>query len=230
MKNKLLFAFAFLGILSFQSCKLDDETADIRETYFFNQGITLDPFKTEYSEGDIFWMEVRIPDKVLQDLETSKDIFVSNAKFNVAINTEVVEFDPLPQSPVRFDISMQNGTLFKEADFENTANATLFFGCPDNTYILRAGLQLKEVGNYMLFLNQEQGASLITFTGDSDCSLQDIFPPPAEADLGYVQFTFDVEDTNLDVFNSLVGSETSPLLDSYREALENKTAFFISVR
>ena len=230
MTKKLLFAFAFLGMLSFQSCKLDDETANLRETYFFDQGITLDPLKTEYSEGDIFWMEVRIPDKMLQDLETSKDIFVSNARFNVPIKTEVVEFDPLPQAPTRFDLTMQSGTAFKEDDFENTANATLFFGCPDNTYILRAGLQLKEVGNYMLFLNQEQGASLITFTGDSDCSLQDIFPPPAEADLGYVQFTFDVEDTNLDVFNSLVGSETSPLLDSYREALENKTAFFISVR
>ncbi len=230
MENKLLFVFAFLGMLSFQSCKLDDETANIRETYFFNQGITLDPLKAEYSEGDILWMEVRIPDKMLQDIETSKDIFVSNAKFNVAINTEVVGFDPLPQAPVRFDLAMQSGTLFKEEDFENTANATLFFGCPDNTYILRAGLQLKEVGNYILFLNQEPGASLITFTEDSDCGLQEMFPPPAEADLGYVQFTFDVEDTNLDVFNGLVGNETSPLLDSYREALENKTALFISVR
>ncbi len=231
MKNKFLLMALSLFLLGLWSCKLDDEgNQPVRNIYNFKQGVSLDPFKKEYSVGDIFWMEVDIPGKTLKDLASGENIFISNAAFKIILSSEVVSVDPLPQSSVRFDAIQQSGTLVKGEDFETDAGAALDFGCPEDTYTLRAGLQFKEEGNYLLFLNREEVVTLVFFTGDSDCSLQNTFPPPSEADLGNILFTFDVEDTNLDVFNTLVGSTVNPTIDSYRKALEDKTAFFISVR
>lgn len=231
MKKKFLLAAATLFLLGMWSCKIDDDSSQpVRNIYNFEKGIVLDPLKKEYSVGDIFWMNVNIPGKMLKDLATSEDIFISNATIYINLSAEALSIDPIPQSSVRFDAFQQAGKLVKEDGFDANANASLIFGCPEDSYSLRAGLQLKEKGNYVLFLNKEEVISLIFFTDDSDCSLQDIFPPPPEADLGNLFFTFDVEDNNLDVFESLVGTTQNPAIESYRKALENKTAFFLPVR
>ena len=222
---------ASLLLSSLWGCKIDDNTGTPqRETYNFAKGVKLDPFKKEYLEGDIFWLEVNIPGKQLEAQGTGEDIFVSKATFFIKLEAEVLAAEPTPQSNLRFNAAQESGRIIKGADFDTNAEASLAFGCPDDDYFLRAGLEFEEKGNYILFLNRNDDVSLVTFTDDSDCSLQNIFPPPPEANLGYVKFTFDVEDTNLDVFNDVVGDNPNPILDSFREALENKTAFFISVR
>ena len=167
---------------------------------------------------------------MLRDIISGEDIFVSNARFAVILSSEVLSADPMPQSSVRFDAVQQTGELIKLELFEKNAGATLRFGCPEDAYSLRVGLQLREQGNYLLFLNKEEVTTLVFFTEDSDCSIQNLFPPPAEADLGNVLFTFEEEDNNLDVFDSLAVSPLSPTLEAYREALVNKTAFFLPVR
>ena len=230
MKLKDYCLIILLVVVALSGCKLDDESPTLRNTYNFIEDITLEPFKKEYNQGDILWLEVRLPNKMLQDVDSGESQFISNARFNVTLHTELLEIEPLPQVSSRFDIAMQSGELFKEDDFETTGNSTLFYGCPDNGYVLRAGLQLKEAGNYVLFLNRDIGATLITFTDDSDCSLQNIIPPPAEANLGYVQYFFETDDTNLDVFESLIGTTSNPQLERYREALATKKALFLSVR
>lgn len=231
MKNYLLPAAAAFFLLSLWSCRIDDNSSQPqRNIYNFRKGVSLDPFKKEYNVGDIFWMEVDIPGKKLTDLASNEDIFISNATFTIILSSEVLAAAPQPQSSVRFDAVQEKGALVKGEDFETDAGAAVSFGCPEDTYSFRVGLQLKEEGNYLLFLNRDEVVTLAFFTDDSDCSIQNIFPPPAEADLGNVLFTFDVEDTNLDVFNSLVGSAASPAIESYRDALENKTAFFLPVR
>lgn len=219
-------------LLSLWSCRIDDDNSQPqRDIYRFAEKVKIDPVKKEYNIGDIFWLEVNFPGKELTTVDTGEDIFIGNATFFITVNAEVLTAEPVPQSDTRFDAAQQSGEIIKGDDFDTNAEATLSFGCPEATYFLRAGLQLKEKGNYVLFLNQEDGLSYIAFTEDTDCSLQDIFPPPPEADLGYVQFTFDVEDTNLDVFNDVVGADNqSPLLNEFRAALENKTAFFLAVR
>ena len=231
MNQNLRLIAATLFLLALWGCKIDDGSSQPqRNIYNFQKGVSLDPFKKEYNVGDIFWMEVTIPGKTMEDLVTGEDILISNATFNIILSSEVLSEAPTPQSSIRFDAVQQSGELVKGEDFENNADASLRFGCPEDDYNMRIGLQLKEEGNYLLFLNKEEVVTLVFFTDDSDCTIQNIFPPPAEADLGNVLFTFDVEDNNLDVFESLVGTAQNPVIESYRKALENKTAFFLPVR
>lgn len=232
MKNRLLLMVPSLLLASLWSCNIDDEGSQpVRENYNFAEVVKIDPIKKEYNVGDIFWLEVNIPGKELQDLDSGENIFIGNATFFLAINAEVLSAEPAPQSDSRFDAAQQSGEIIKGDGFDTNAEATISFGCPEDTYFMRAGLQLKERGNYVLFLNREDSFSFIAFTEDTDCSLQDIFPPPPQAALGAIRFTFDVEDTNLDVFNDVVGEDNqSPLLNEFRAALENKTAYFLAVR
>lgn len=229
MRKRIHFFAAVLFLSSLWSCKIESNQPE-RNIYNFTQEVSLSTVKKEYSVGDIFRLEVSIPDKTLKDLTSGADIRIDNATFNATTLMEVLQIDPLPGSIDRFDLIIQDGAADKEEDFPQTGAALLKYGCPANTYTMRIGYQLKQRGNYLLRLNPERLSSLIFFTDGGDCSIQDIFPPPSEADLGNVFYTFDIEDNNLDVFNTLVDDTQDPLLLEYRQALEDKRAFFIAVR
>lgn len=220
---------AMLFLASLWSCKIESNQPD-RNIYNFTQELTLNTVKKEYGVGDFFRMEASIPDKALKDAATGADVRIDNATFNVTSDIEILQIDPLPASIDRFELIVQDGAADEDDDFTENGGALLKYGCPANTYTMRIGYQFKQRGNYLLRLNPERLTSLIFFTTGGNCSIQDIYPPPSEADLGNVYYTFAIEDNNLDVFNSLVGDTQDPQLLEYRQALEDKRAFFIAVR
>lgn len=229
MRRSLSMLTGFLFLASLWSCKIESNQPT-RNIYNFNQELSLSTVKKEYSVGDFFRIEVSIANNTLKDIASGADIRIDNATFNVSSDMEVIQIEPLPASIDRFDLIIQNGQADKDDNFPQTGDALLKYGCPENSYTMAIGYQFKQRGNYLLRLNPERLSSLIFFTDNGNCSIQDLFPPPPEADLGNVYYTFDVEDNNLDVFNALVGTATDAVTEEYRQALEDKRAFFIPVR
>jgi hypothetical protein len=230
MKNRFLMIISALLLLSAWGCKLESNQP-VREIYFFEKSLKLGTVKKQYSTGDIFWVEASLPGKTLKDQQTGADILIRNATFNVTAKLDILSIEPFPVSIDRFDIFVQSGEASRDDLFPQNGEALLGYGCPDNSYNLRVGFQLKQRGNYVFMLNPERVVSLIFFSDSDDCAIQDIFPPPVEADLGNVFYTFDIEDNNLDVFDEITeGMADDQTIANYRQALEQKRAFFISVR
>jgi hypothetical protein len=229
MKTNKLTNFLLLLVLALNSCKIGEDSP-VRNFYAFEQNVTISPVKKEYTQGDLVWMEVNFP-KQMTDQTTGKTVEVGNATFN--LNLEVT--DPFVPSPdlEKFALIPQNGVVSNDDNFEEKGTALISFGCPANDYSMRVGIQFKEKGGYLVYLNKANPYFQIVFTGDADCSI--IKPntiPPDEADIGTVRLTFALTDTNKDKFDEYAMEFVGASADfpAIRSALDKKEAFFVWVK
>ena len=230
MKINFLATIAFLTLLVFSGCKIGEDSPK-RDFYVFEQHLLLNPVKQEYAQGDFVWMESDIVGKQLTDQATGKSVEVGNATFNVALNV----LDTFADAPglEKFELIPQNGVISGDANFKKNGAALISFGCPANDYTMKTGIQFKEKGGYLVYLNKSNPYFQVVFTGDSDCSL--IKPntiPPDEADVGTVHLTFAVDDSNRDKFDEYAAGfpEANIDLNAIQTALDNREAFFVWVK
>lgn len=217
------------GFLISSGCKIGDDEVS-RNLYEFSQPVSVSPVKAEYLVGDIINMSVNVPQKTFEDLNTGESITVENARFPLNSRIETVQIEPIPTDTVLFDFILQDGQGEESEDFNTTGLVSMSYGCPEDTYILSFGYQLKSAGNFLIVLNELNTSSIILFRDEGDCSLHSTFPPPDDADQAFVQFTFADPDVNLDVFEAVVQNQNIPNYSYYRSLLDSKAAFFLKVR
>lgn len=231
MKNKFLVAIGTLLLLATGSCRLPPPPEPQGTVYFFEKSLKISTVKKEYSVGDTLWVEASLPNRILRDQQTQRDILIRNAAFNLTTKIDFLAIEPVPLLVERYDILIEAGEASKDELFPQNGDAVLGYGCPDSEYSLRVGFLFKQAGNYVFLLNPDRLVSFIFFDDTDNCAIQNIFPPPNDADWANVYYDFEVEDSNLDVFDEIVGDmDNDPLIEDYRERLELKRAFFLSVR
>ncbi|MEO1258021.1 MAG: hypothetical protein AAFZ15_04460 [Bacteroidota bacterium] len=229
--NHLVIIFTLL-LIAFSSCQIgDDDSTPTRNFYSFSLGLEIDPVKTEYQNGDIFWLSTSIPTKELTDTDSGNTVRVGNGKFTFQIDV----YDPFaqPDDTDKFNLAEQIGEVTEIGDFEETGSALISFGCPSSTYTLNTGIQFIKLGGYLVYLNRDQPLPQVIFTDDDDCSLiPDNQVPPDNADIGSVSYSFDVDDTNKEAFETYAANfpNSSVDLTSIRNALDEKRAFFVLVK
>ncbi len=220
----------FFGILflTVASCKIgDDDTQIVRDTYFFQQEISLTGAKKSYNVDDILWFEITIPDKKLMDTETGSLVTVGNAIFNLDL---LIGSYLVLGGDDKFELVPQEGVVNDDDEFENTGMINFSYGCPATSYNLKFGIKFKRSGGHLIYLNKDNPGLQILFTADSDCSIHNTIPPPADAAIGSISFSYGLDDMNRDVFEAFV--EENNILNDVSgelEALADKVAYFVKV-
>ncbi|MEZ4953962.1 MAG: hypothetical protein R2825_10350 [Saprospiraceae bacterium] len=230
MKTKHLLIFQTLILLVFSNCKISDDNSPTRDFYNFAVDLELDPVKKEYLNGDLFWMSTNISGKEFTDESTGNSVKVGNGKFTFRVDV----FDPFvePDQTDKFSLSDQIGEVTEVDDFAESGSAFISFGCPSNSYSMQVGIQFLKPGGYLIYLNQDTPTPQVIFTEKDDCS---IIPtnqiPPDNADIGSVSYTFNVDDTNKDVFETYATGFPDSTVDlaPILTALDNRQAFFVLV-
>jgi len=230
MKNILLGLTCLLLFVCI-GCKIgEDGSQPVRQFYSFDQAVTLESVKKEYLLNDIIWLDIKIPNKEMVDLTTGKTVKVGNARFVPVLDL----YDPFvaDNTTDKFVLFPNTGEVVEDKDFQDGGNVLLAFGCPESSYSMRVGIQLKKEGGYFLTFHKSSPILQFFFTESSDCSIQDVFPPPAEASIGSVTFKLDASDTNKDKLDEYAAGfpNFTGNLATIREALDNKTAFFVRVK
>lgn len=231
MKTKHLLIFQTLILLVFSNCKISDDNSPTRNFYTFAVDLELDPVKKEYLNGDLFWMSTNIPGKEFTDEISSSSIKVGNGKFTFRVDV----YDPFkaPDQTDKFSLSDQVGEVTEIDDFAEDGSAFISFGCPSNSYSLQVGIQFIKPGGYLIYLNQDAPSPQVIFTEEDDCSIIPVNQiPPDDANIGTVTYTFNVTDTNKDVFETYAAGfpDTTVDLAPILTALDNRQAFFILVK
>ena len=231
MEIKHLAIFFTFIALSFSNCKIGDDDAPMRDFYSFSVGIELDPAKTEYLSGDLFWMSTSIVGKEFTDATTGEAIKVGNGKFTYRVDI----YDPFadPDDSNKFSLAEQTGEVTEIDDFEETGSAFVSFGCPSSNYALQVGVQFLKPGGYLVYLNRDDPFPQIVFTEEDDCSaIPSNQIPPADADIGTINYSFNVAETNKDVFETYAAGFPNSSVDlaAIRKALDEKKAFFVLVK
>jgi len=230
MKINFFAVFACLLLIVPPGCKIGEDSPT-RNFYAFEQSVGLSPVKKEYLQGDLFTIEVEIPGKEMTDQTTGKSVEVGNATFNISLDV----FDPFVVMPdlEKFVLIPQTGVITGDENFDKNGSAMISFGCPAIGYYMKTGVQFKEKGGYLVYLNKANLYPQIVFTSDEDCTL--IKPntvPPDEADIATVHLTFAVGDSNRDKFDEYAAGfpGANVELNSIRSALDNREAFFVWVK
>lgn len=229
--KKILFALTCLLLFQCLGCKIgDDGSQPVRQYYAFEQTVKIESVNKEYQVNDIIWLDIKIPNKEMVDATTGKTVKVGNARFVPVLDL----YDPFAGANTddKFVLFPNTGEVVEDKDFQDGGNALLAFGCPESSYSLRVGIQLKKEGGYFLTFHKSSPVLQFFFTESSDCSIQDVFPPPAEASIGSVVFKLDAADTNKDKMEEYAAGfpAFTGNLATIREALDNKTAFFVRVK
>lgn len=222
----------FLVIALCSACKIGDDDQVDRQIYGFTGPINLSNVKESYLPGDFIQITYTPPaGNAFTDTETGESVTVGNARISGLIEV----FDPFvgATDTEKFDLGVQNGNVVENSDFAKDGIINFEVGCPEgNTYDLGITLSFLEPGGYFVFLEREEFSSQISFTDDSDCSLTDPFNLSNEADIGFLQFVFDEENTNLQAMEDYAAGFPdfpSGELEDLREALEAKRAYFVPV-
>lgn len=230
MKIKFLAVIASLMPVVFSACKIGEDSPD-RDFYLFEEKLTVSPVKKEYTQGDFVWLESGIAGKQLTDQTTGKTVEVGNATFNNTLNVS----DPFVFAPnlEKFGLIPQVGVVTNDEDFEENGSASVSFGCPANDYSMKIGIQFKEKGGYLVYMNKANPFIQIIFTDEPDCSI--IKPnmiPPDRADIGTVRLTFNLDDINRDKFDEYAALFPGAMIDlaPLRASLDKKEAFFVWVK
>ncbi|MFQ5446010.1 MAG: hypothetical protein ACE5FF_03685 [Saprospiraceae bacterium] len=220
---------SLLALLQLAGCKISGDPQPERNFYSFDQTVKMTNVKKEYVADDIIWLEITVPNKQMVDLTTGQTIEVGNARFVPPLDV----FDAFVEasSVDKFALIPQSGEVVEDANFADEGSALLAYGCPEPTYLLKVGIQFKKAGGYFLTFHKLEPVLQFFFTGNSDCSVQDIFPPPPEASIGSVTYKFDAADTNRDKFDEYAAlfPDFPGNLETMRAAVDNKTAFFVRV-
>jgi hypothetical protein len=218
-----------LALLTLAGCKIGDDPQPERNYYTFDQTVKMTNVKKEYVVDDIIWLEISVPDKQMVDLTSGKTIEVGNARFVPPLDV----FDSFVEagSVDKFALIPQAGEVVDDEKFIDEGFALLAYGCPEDTYSLKVGVQFIKAGGYFMTLHKLQPVLQFFFTDNSDCSVQDIFPPPPEASIGSVTYRFDAADTNRDKLDEYAAGfpDFPGNLETMRTALDDKTAFFVRV-
>lgn len=230
MKINFLAIICSTTLILLSGCKIGEDTPN-RDFYGFELDMKLSPVKKEYAQGDFVWMETDIAGKLMTDVATGKSVEVGNATFRAALNV----LDTFVQAPdlEKFDLIPQTGVITGAGNFKKNGSALISFGCPANDYAMKTGIQFKEPGGYLIFLNKTSPYFQIVFTASSDCA--EIKPntiPPENADIGTVRLTFAVGDSNRDQFDEYAAGFSGSGIDltAIRAALDKKEAFFVWVK
>jgi hypothetical protein len=229
MKQTLIYMFVGILFLGFMSCDIGEDQPD-RNLYAFSQPVSISPEKDEYLVGDIFNIEINVPGKTFQDINTGENISVGNARFALNTRMEVLQADPISEDSILFDFILQEGEAEENSDFDVSGEVSIKYGCPETDYVLQVGYQFISKGNYLLVLNDLDLPSLIIFSDDSDCSLQNTIPPPDNADQAFVSYFFESIDVNLEEFNEIANTGNDPNINYYQNLLETRSAYFFKVR
>jgi hypothetical protein len=227
MKNLLFLSFSLLAIAG---CKIGDDGVANHKFYSFAQEVSLSNVKKEYAAGDILWLEVNKAGKTFNDVTSGEAVLVKNAKF--VFYLDVTNHFSSFTNDDKFNLIKQTGKVLSEGEFSEKGLATLSFGCPDQSYTFKMGVQFLKPGGYIVWLNNVQNPPQIFFTDTENCAVQDQFPPPAEASFASITMTFNVADTNRDKLDEYAAANpgTSADLNALRKAVDEKMAFFAWVK
>ena len=231
MKKILLLLF-FPIFLFINNCKIGDDTSTVvRDVYSFQEKFKLSDIKKEYSVGDLVWMEYNRSGNTYTDVTTGEEIVVGNP----TMYTDLLLSDPFndPNNSEKFGSIFQEGEFDDADDFNETGKLNIKFGCPISTNPrFKLGIQLKATGAYLLHPNPGEPFIQFPFTTETNCISFTVTNLPDEADFGFVEFFFDMEDTNLDKFEEYVLTQPTGEVDipGIRTLLEEKRAYFIWVK
>lgn len=236
MKNLFPIFFSLAMLAQLSACKVGDDTSTpVRDQYFFDQLYTLTNVKKTYLPDDFIFMEYSLPDKMMTDSATGQSIRVGNARMFPSLDI----FGPLDGSLAgedRFSYTLVEGEVVEgDDDFEEQGSLLFNIGCPDNLdYQLKVNLKFPKPGGYLMFLDYSAASALhsFPFTADDNCSVVAPTSISPNADIGFVQFFFDVDDTNRDEYDAYVAN--IPNWDTvgavlFEQALDEKRAFFVRV-
>jgi len=229
MKSFKTAFICLLALLQIAACKIGGDPQPVRQFYSFQQSVTMTNVKKEYVVDDIIWLEISVPGKQMTDITTSQTIEVGNARFVPVLDA----FDPFVEANTseKFELIPLLGEVVNGVDFPKEGTALLAYGCPESSYTLKFGVKFKKTGGYFLTFHKTLPSLQIFFTGDSDCSIQNLFPPPPEAAIGTVFYRLDATDTNRDKLDEYAAgfSAFTGDLEAMRTAVDDKTAFFVRV-
>lgn len=232
MKNAIFYITALIIFTTFSNCKVvDDDTPIIQNTFYdFNLGIKMFDTKSEYQVNDVITLEINIPNKRMNEVQGGNSITIGNATFG--LDLDINTFFPFTTNTPVFELIPEEGMVTQDGIFPEFGSASFSYGCPASDYKLRFGIRFKQAGNFLIQLHKNGTDEQIVFTDDSDCALQDVFPPPAEASIGSVIYFFDINDVNQSVYDTYI-NETPEALDEdiapFITALNNKLGYFVKV-
>lgn len=218
MRSSFLLTIALLGAALLTmglQCDKDEYFEPPKQA--FKEKITVTPVQKQYRVGDTIWVRFATSDKSLYDTISQQRLPSEKVRFLFGASLIPIHDTPVDPPGGFGDFILPAGTTTTTPRLSYGQSAYWYLGC-DNTvrYDAIIGIKLKHTGIYLL-----QASSVINEI--EQCPGQNN-PYPGS----YVWFTFDVPDTNKDVYLTLPASKrTDP---AYERILDTKAAYALQVQ
>jgi len=210
-----IFAFCFLTVIIGTQCNKDIDYELPKQD--FAEKVTLSPSRKVYNVGDTIWLNFTKQDKTLYDALSNQQLPSYMIKF--LFGATLVSLYDTPQNPSTslFDFAVPTGVTASISSNISTSSAYWFLGC-DNTvnYNARLGVIPKFQGIYLLEVSFRR-------SDIEKCSNQ-TNPYPRSS----ILFTFDVPDTNKDIYITIPQSERNDPL--YERQIDAKVGYAFKVQ
>ena len=187
--NRTLTTIIFIFLATFLMATQCNKYDDFEEPkHYFLEKIELSPEQKTYSINDTLWLEFKTTSKSLFDSITNQRLPSNTIKFLFGVSV-LGKYDYPTNSSLAFcEFIAPTGTILNTRTFSDATVTSFEVGC-DNApnYAVRLGIVPKAKGYYVLDMS--------TATQTEPCSGQ-TNPYPSS----YLRFTFDVTDTNKDIY------------------------------
>lgn len=237
MKKYLLYFLNIIVVFQFTACDIGDDTSTpTRDLFTFAEEYDMTNVKKTYQTDDFIFIRYN-SDKMMTESTTGETLMVGNATMFPTIDV-LGPLDGSLEGQDKFEYSLLDGLVIEgDNEFSEEGYLKLNIGCPENLdYQTEINLQFPQPGGFVIFLDFEAESIFhsFPFTADENCTVVAPGNISDAADIGNVQFFFNVADTNLDEFEKHITdleTQSIPVANEavLRSALEEKRAFFVLV-
>lgn len=184
-KYQRLLVAAFICLTMGFQC--GDDLPEPEPANIFRETLSLTPFKKSYKVGDTIWVDTNLNSKLLFDSKSGQKILVDSASLPISLSFTALYQAPFKPSEGFLKTVSSNSVETKTSNFEFTTKVFASFGCQQTDYRFKVGIVLLTTGVYALKIEENNFFY--------NCLKQQQY-----AERSQIFYTFDLNDTNKDIF------------------------------
>ncbi|MBC5994175.1 hypothetical protein [Pontibacter cellulosilyticus] len=191
----------------------DDYPPDPEPANIYKETLSLTPFQKSYNLGDTIWIETNLNNKFLFDSKSKQTALVDSVSLPVELSYSAL-YQVYSQPADGFcKVVSSNQVKAETKNYERTTFIIASYGCNQSGYRFKIGLVLLSTGVYSLRIAEN--------TDFYNC-----LKPQQYANRSQISYTFDLNDTNKDVFLAIPAISRGGL---NTEKIDSKEEYIVKV-
>ena len=190
----------------------DEYPPEPEPTYIFKETLSLSPFKKSYSVGDTIWIGTSLNDKHLFDSKTGREVLVDSVSLPMELSYSAL-YQVYTRSEGFCKVVTSKPVEAKTQNYELTTHILASYGCNQPDYRFKIGLVLLSTGVYSLKIVEK-------------INFYNCLKPQQYAKRSQISYTFNLNDTNKDVFLAIPAISRGGL---NTEKIDSKEEYIVKV-